>query len=64
MTAGDPLEALTARCGTCGGISEVTWCPAWDAHLCVLCRAARNDAELRIPLAVKDAMRVAAEAAA
>ena len=34
----DLLEALSARCGTCGGSLEVAYCAAWDAYLCEMCR--------------------------
>lgn len=56
----DALEALTSPCGTCGGASQVAWCPAWDAYLCVTCRSTRGDAELRVTLAAKAAMKEAA----
>ena len=59
MTVPDPLEALTAHCGTCGGINEVAWCAAWLAYLCVNCRAVRNENELRVPLAARGALREA-----
>lgn len=58
----DALEALTEPCGTCSGASQVAWCPAWDAWLCVTCRSSRSDAELRVTLAAKEAMREAAAA--
>jgi len=54
---GDPLEALNTHCGTCGGVSEVSWCLAWIAWLCARCRAVRNDNELRIPLTAKSVMQ-------
>jgi len=53
---GDPLEALNTHCGTCGGVSEVSWCLAWIAWLCASCRSTRNDEELRVTLAAKRAM--------
>lgn len=56
----DPMESLSAHCGTCSGIFEVTWCPAWDAWLCLGCRAIRADSELRMPLALKGALQAAA----
>ena len=56
----DPLAALAETCGTCDGTTQVAWCPAWDAYLCDTCRYCRNDSELRVPLAVKEAMRAAA----
>lgn len=56
----DALEALTSPCGTCGGASQVAWCAAWDAWLCVGCRSSRSDAELRVTLAAKNAMQEAA----
>ncbi len=57
----EPLEALTAICGTCGGADQVVWCPSWDAWLCAICRSTRNDAELRVPLVVKNAIRATEE---
>ena len=57
----DPLEALTAICGTCGGADQVVWCPAWDAWLCASHRSTRNDSELRVSLVVKNAIREADE---
>lgn len=55
-----PLEALNARCGTCDGISEVTWCDSWDSWLCASCRIIRSEAELRTTLAAKSVMQAAA----
>ena len=63
----DPLEALTARCegikpgGKPENHDQVTWCPAWAAWLCAICRSTRNDTELRVPLVVKNAMRATEE---
>lgn len=35
-------------CETCGSDVQVVWCHAWNACLCVYCRAARNDEALRV----------------
>jgi len=56
----DPLEALTAHCGTCGGVFEVAWCPARGVWLCMVCRHDRSNSELRMPLAMKGALQDAA----
>jgi hypothetical protein len=48
------MEALTTPCGKCGGVHEVTFCPAWAEYLCVNCRALRNNDELRVPLVIKE----------
>jgi hypothetical protein len=57
----DLLEALTATCqgDGCGSHHQVGWCPAWDCWLCAECRWRRNEAELRIPLAARQAMAAA-----
>ena len=60
----DLLEAMTERCGTCYGTDQVAWCAAWGAWLCADCRSVRSEAETRVTLAEKDAMRAAAEEAA
>jgi hypothetical protein len=56
----DLLAALDEPCGKCGGSVQVTWCPAWDVYLCADCKIVRADAELRTPLADKQAMQSAA----
>jgi len=57
----DPLEALTAACqgGVCTSRREVGWCPAWNVWLCVSCRWRRNESELRVTLAAREAMAAA-----
>ena len=56
-----PLEALTAACqgDGCGSRDQVGWCLSWDAWLCVSCRWRRNESELRVTLAAREAMAAA-----
>jgi hypothetical protein len=54
--ADDIPAAMTEACG-CGSTDQVAWCHSWGAYLCASCRGARNDAELRVTLEARAAMR-------
>jgi hypothetical protein len=41
-------DLMTEACENGDGGSQVVWCPAWGAYLCVSCRAAKNDEALRV----------------
>jgi hypothetical protein len=43
-----PDDPMTEACENGDGGSQVVWCPAWEAWLCVSCRAAKNDEALRV----------------
>ena len=55
------LESLAAACqgDGCGSCYQVGWCPAWDCWLCAECRWRRNESELRVTLAAREAMAAA-----
>jgi len=60
------LESLTAACqgGVCSSHREVGWSPAWNVWLCVNCRWRRNEYELRVTPAAREAMAMADRAVA
>jgi hypothetical protein len=41
-------DPMAEACENSDGGSQVVWCPAWGAYLCVSCRAAKNDEVLRV----------------
>jgi hypothetical protein len=43
-------EPLDPPCADCGKTVQTLWSTAWDAYICLFCRAKRTDRELNPPV--------------